>query len=136
MLDSKKPTWGRVLSDIDKKIPYKVDLKSLSLSYDSSLVELQEDKSQVQNNEGNTNENQNDEQTEQPIYDQVPNVIKIDEIVSTPTYAGQFAYNLKSLGYFEKVDLLNVNEIEQDGKKVYSFVITAVLQEGVVIENE
>ncbi|MGL4796757.1 MAG: PilN domain-containing protein [Paraclostridium sp.] len=143
MLSSKQPTWGNVLADIDKKIPYKVDLKSLSLSYDSSfMVENKEDSSTEQSNQDNSenqeanNENQNNEQTEQPIYEQIPNVINIDAVAATPTDAGQFAYNLKNLGYFEKVELLNVNEMEEDNKKVYSFKITAVLKEGVVTKNE
>lgn len=143
MLSSKQPTWGNVLADIDKKIPYKVDLKSLSLSYDSSfMVENKEDSSTEQSNQENSenqeanNENQNNEQTEQPIYEQIPNVINIDAVAATPTDAGQFAYNLKNLGYFEKVELLNVNEMEEDNKKVYSFKITAVLKEGVVTKNE
>ncbi|MGL5507452.1 MAG: PilN domain-containing protein [Paraclostridium sp.] len=143
MLSSKQPTWGNVLADIDKKIPYKVDLKSLSLSYDSSfMAENKEDSSTEQSNQENgenqeaNNENQNNEQTEQPIYEQIPNVINIDAVAATPTDAGQFAYNLKNLGYFEKVELLNVNEMEEDNKKVYSFKITAVLKEGVVTKNE
>lgn len=143
MLDSKKPTWGKVLADIDKKIPYKVDLKSLSLSYDPSFItETEEGNSQdtdsQQNNENQetTDENQNNEQTNQPIYEQIPNVINMDAVAATPTQAGQFAYSLKSLGYFEKVELLNVNETEQDKKKLYSFAITAVLKEGVVTDNE
>lgn len=143
MLASKQPTWGNVLADIDKKIPYKVDLKSLSLSYDSSFIsENKEENSNEQANQENSenqeanNDNQNTEQTEQPIYEQIPNIINIDAVAATPTDAGQFAYNLKNLGYFEKVELLNVNEIEEDNKKVYSFKITAVLKEGVVTDNE
>ncbi len=132
MLASKQPTWGNILADIDKKIPYKVDLKNLSLSYDASLALSGESKSKEPDNQSNTD----NEQTEQPIYEQIPNVLKIDAVAATPTYAGQFAYNLKGLGYFKKVDLLNVHEIEQDSKKVYSFVITAVLKEGVVTKNE
>lgn len=150
MLDSKDPDWGPILTSIDRSIPYRADLTSIDVYYDSSVVkednsqdpQSSEDKSQDTNiqentdtestetNSSNPKDAKNSEETEVPIYDQVPNIINLEGIASSPTKIGEFVYSLNQMSYFKSVVLKSSSEDEENGG--YTFNIVLTLREGVV----
>lgn len=142
MLIKKEPKWGVILTAIDKNIPFKVQLDNLNLFY---VPPVDEDKTQntepnlSEENEGNKNQDIEAENSEEAIYDKVPNFITITGKANTPSLVGQFVYNLKSLHYFEDIKLSGVteqtSEVENSKKTSYSFSITAKIKDGVVISE-
>lgn len=135
MISSKKTKWETILSAIEKNIPYRADLTSMDIHYDSSLLE---EKSKSEENNKNENEESKDENTEAnieeapetEIYNQIPNVISIEGVAITPEKVGQFVYALSNLDYFKSVDLKS--SVEDKEKGVYNFNIVLELKEGVV----
>ncbi|RDY26658.1 hypothetical protein CHL78_012495 [Romboutsia weinsteinii] len=142
MLIKKEPRWGDILTSIDKNIPYKVFLENLSLSYVPQESNVQESTDNSGNaditsdNGQNQTEDSSSENKETPIYDKIPNLIIMSGTVATPSDAGKFVYNLKSLPYFEEVKFPGITEKvsgdEKNKKTSYSFSITAKLKEGIV----
>ncbi|MGL5695037.1 MAG: PilN domain-containing protein, partial [Peptostreptococcaceae bacterium] len=133
MLSSKDITWNKMLTDIDKNIPYRVDLTNLSVIYEEPVLPEGET-NEESNNDSQGTENQGEgEQTETPIYEKIPNTITIEGISKSPDYVGQFVYNLNKLSYFESVSLKS--SIEDKEKGVQNFNIVLALKEG-AISNE
>lgn len=140
MLSSKSARWGKILSSIDKSIPYRVDLTNVDTYYDSALVtdeektnSEEEENTQKEENKQETTENQEqstEEQAEKPIYDQLPNTIVLDGISKTPERIGQFVYSLNQVEYFESATLISSTEDEENNG--HKFNIVLVLKEGVV----
>ncbi|MGL6104664.1 PilN domain-containing protein, partial [Romboutsia sp.] len=77
-----------------------------------------------------TENSETPEQQETPIYEQIPNVISIDGIATTPSRVGQFVYSLNKLDYFKSVELTNSTKDEENGG--YTFNIVLELREGAV----
>lgn len=114
-LDSKSINWGSILSQIDRNIPYTVDLNNIEIYY--------------QEKELNTKD-----QSETPIYDQIPNILVIEGIASDSYRIGQFVYSLTHISSFEKVELKNSTLNEETGG--YDFNIVATLKEGEVLSEQ
>lgn len=127
MLSSKEVFWGNVLTSIDVNIPYSVDLTSIEAKYDESYIDNEnENLDKIE-----TNENKEvTEQQENPIYNQIPNIIIIDGIAKNTEYVGQFIYNLNKLSYFKSVKLKNSSEDKENSG--YTFNIVLELNEGAV----
>ncbi len=113
-LESKSITWRKVLNEIDKNIPYTVDLTNIEIYYEKAELN-------------------SEEENETPIYEQIPNTIVIDGIANNSSRVGQFVYSLTHLSYFETVELKNSTLNEEIGG--YSFNIVAVLKEGAVLSE-
>ena len=136
-------SWGRVLSGIDKAIPYRAELTNLNFKYEEKKKDDSEN-TQAENNDQNTNEQNNKEQNnnneeeatsesekETPIYKQIPNVVTIEGRARTSDLVGKFVYDLNKLEYFESVKLGNITK-DENGHK---FSIKAYMKEGVIIHE-
>ena len=131
MLSSKSPRWGKVLTAIDKSIPYRAELTNINVSYDSSLVEVEEETT-TEENQGETTETTEvvAEQVETPEYEKIPNLIVLEGVAQTPAKVGQFVYSLNKAGYFKSVDLKSsVQDKESEG---YTFNIVLEVREDAV----
>lgn len=117
MLSSKDVKWGSIMNAIDKNIPYKADLANISVYYDSTLDEIEVEKSSEQNDE---------EIQETPIYDQVPNTIELEGVASTPDKIGQFVYGLNKSGYFKSVELKSSAEDKENGGYTFHIVLEVI----------
>lgn len=113
-LENKSTNWEKVLTEIERNIPYTVDLTNIEIYY-------QED------------ESNSEEENETPIYEQIPNTIVIDGIANNSSRIGQFVYSLTKTSYFEAVELKNSILNEEIGG--YNFNIVAVLKEGAVLNE-
>lgn len=158
LLSSKSAKWGPILTAIDRSIPYRVDLTSLDVHYDSSLekegnkdkdsqsdenaskdtdtqknTDSERNQDSTKLNGSNNQGSKNSEESEVPIYDQIPNVINLEGISSSPTKIGEFVYNLSKMNYFESVVLKSSSEDEENGG--YTFNIVLTLREGVVSDD-
>lgn len=144
MLSSKKTSWGTILRAIDKSIPYRADLTSIDVRYDSPLVENAAEQNYDNENKVTSNETESIEQadnanqtTEQvpetKLYDKIPNTISIEGIAKTSQGVGEFIYTLSNLDYFKSVKLKYSEEDKENGG--YNFNIVLVLKEGVVSDE-
>jgi type IV pilus assembly protein PilM len=134
MLSSKSVRWGNILTSIDKSIPYKADLTSIDAYYENETVDVKPDENKEEKQEQkNTNEKNTEsdkEESETPIYEQIPNIIEIEGIANNPDKVGQFTRSLSKMNYFESVKLKDSSEDEENGG--YTFNIVLVLREGAV----
>lgn len=143
MLNNKEIKWGNLLTDIDKNTPTKVQLVNLAAEYE---VKVENEKRKDYNQESvqekindeirldkENKKNDENDVREVPIYNQIPNILKIEGRAKDASYVGQFIYNLKSLSYFDNVDLHKISE--QNESSQYEFSMTLYLKEG-VLNNE
>lgn len=130
MLNSKYVRWGQILASIDKSIPYRADLTSIDAYYENEQIEAKSEENTQANNQNTENTEATKEQAETPIYDQIPNIISIEGIASSPAKVGEFVYSLKKMNYFESVELKNSSEDKENGG--YTFNIILVLRDGAV----
>ena len=125
MLSSKDVKWGNVLNEIDKNIPYKVDLTNISVTYENPALE-QTNSEEIENDVNM----ESTAETEVPIYDKIPNTINIEGIAKDSVYVGQFVYSLNKLTYFKSAKLISSTEDKENGGQVFNIVLD--LKEGVV----
>lgn len=140
MLLGNQISWGRVLSDIDKAIPYRAELTNLSFKYEEKAKDDSEGKKNTENTqaENNNEQNTNNQETvtnegdkETPVYKQIPNVVTIEGRTRTSDLVGKFVYGLTKLEYFESVKLDNITK-DENGQK---FSIKAYMKEGAIIHE-
>jgi len=125
MLSNKRSDWGSVLSAIDKSIPYRAELTNVNVSYDSSLVKVDEEEisTETENNSEEAQGEQSVEPQETPIYDKMPNLIVLEGVAQTPAKVGQFVYSLNKAGYFESVELKSSTQDKESGGYTFNIVL-------------
>jgi Tfp pilus assembly PilM family ATPase/Tfp pilus assembly protein PilN len=133
-------SWGRILSDIDKAIPYRAELTNLSFKYEANSKKDSQDKKDTENTQAKNNNEQNtnnqdtvttEADKEIPIYKQIPNVVTIEGRARTSDLVGKFVYGLNKLEYFESVKLDNITK-DKTGQK---FSIKGYMKEGAIIHE-
>lgn len=146
MLFENKITWKKLLLQIDKKVPLKMEINEMNFTYENiSKDNIKEDGKdenildQVVNDaldsyvpSESESEKNKEEKEDVPIYKQIPNSITINGKAKSPDIVGQFVYELNKMGYFENIKLNNVTEQSSDDSKTYSFDIVMKIQKEVI----
>ena len=133
MLESNEIEWGKILTSIDKNIPYRVDLTNISIAYDETLNVVLDENGEVIEEDSETidTDTTEEEVEETPIYEKIPNTITIDGVAQNSEYLGQFMYSLNQVPYFETVKLTNSHE-DTENEVGVTFNIVLILEEGVL----
>ena len=129
-LDSRSVDWVKMLTDIEKVIPYTVDLQKVKVYYEEDKKIETEDK---QEDKKDDKSEVKEEVKEIQLYDKIPNRMIIDGVTDSSSRVGEFVYNLTHLDYFESVELKKSALNEELGG--YSFNIVMKLKEGAALSE-